>query len=139
MNNFRIEKTLKPKAKEIDFLTKKIDTEIPGKNIECSPFGFFIRNDSEEIIAGCNGVVFCGSIYTDQLWVDKSYRNQGLGRKLMNEVHQYGKESGCSFATLATMDFQNALPFYQKFGYKIELERHGYTHDASCIFLKKML
>ena len=41
-----------------------------------------MRDDDSKIIAGANGFVIYGAIYTDQLWVDKDYRGQGFAKKL---------------------------------------------------------
>lgn len=80
-----------------------------------------------------------GAIYTDQLWVDKNHRYQGVGRCLMDAVHAFGIEASCSMATVNTMSFQDALPFYQKLGYRIEFERQGYLHNTRLLFLIKSL
>lgn len=134
----KIEKILNPNSQDIDFLTDKINAESP----EVPPaycFGFFIKNDKGEIIAGCNGSVIFGEIYTDQLWVHPEYRKQGLGKRLMEQVHTYGHEVGCKMATVATMSFQNALQFYQQLGYEKEFERLGYAKNSSCILLRKQI
>jgi ribosomal protein S18 acetylase RimI-like enzyme len=57
----------------------------------------------------------------------------------MEGVHDYGRENGCSMATVATMSFQNAKAFYEKLGYVVDFERSGYTQNSSCIFLKRSL
>lgn len=129
---------LNPSGDDINFLTDKINLETPEFG-EAYTFYFFIKDDNKNIIAGCNGSIVFGSIYTDQLWVDKQYRKLGLGRKLMEEVHDYGRKSGCTFATVATMSFQCAREFYEKLGYTCDFERLGYTQNSSCIFLKKTL
>ena len=125
-------------SEDIDFLTQKINKETPEFG-EAHPFAFFIRDENNQIIAGCNGSVIFGSIYTDQLWVQSDYRKNGLGHKLMEAVHDYGRKSGCSMATVATMSFQGAKTFYEKLGYVSDFERHGYTQHSSCIFLKRVL
>jgi len=103
----KIEFTSTPASEDIDFLTQKINQETPAFG-EANPFSFFIRDESNQIIAGCNGSMIFGSIYTDQLWVNPGSRKQGLGRQLMEAVHDYGRRSGCSMATVATMSFQSA-------------------------------
>ncbi len=143
-----IEFTKSPMATDIDFLTHKINQETPEFG-EAHPFAFFIRSayakassdkdENNQIIAGCNGSVIFGSIYTDQLWVHPDYRKNGLGHKLMEAVHDYGRRSGCSMATVATMNFQGAKAFYEKLGYVSDFERPGYTNSSSCIFLKRSL
>ena len=80
-----------------------------------------------------------GSMYTDQLWVHPDHRKKGLGHKLMEAVHDYGRKSECSMATVATMSFQGAKIFYEKLGYVMDFERAGYTQNSSCIFLKRSL
>ncbi len=134
----KIEKTITPNSQDIDFLTQKINEETPSFGAAYS-FAFFIKNDKGEIIAGCNGSVVFGSIYTDQLWVHPEHRKQGLGQKLMEQVHHYGREVGCTMATVATMSFQGAQRFYENLGYGSDFERPGYIQDSSCIFLRKRL
>ena len=87
----KIEYTNSPKAEDIEFLTAKIDEEIKeyGSSL---PFAFFIKNKDDQIIAGCNGCATLACIYTDQLWVDPNYRNQGLAKNLMEKVHEYGRD-----------------------------------------------
>ena len=67
------------------------------------------------------------------------YHKQGLGQKLMERVHNYGRRGGCTMATVATMNFHGAQRFYEKMGYQIDFERIGYAKDSSCIFLKRKL
>jgi GNAT superfamily N-acetyltransferase len=134
----KIEFTNSPITDDIDFLTQKINEETLefGK---AHSFGFFVRDKQNQIIAGCNGSVIFGSIYTDQLWVDKNYRKSGLGKKIMEAVHDYGRKLDCSMATVGTMSFQNALTFYKKLGYVVDFERTGYNQNSSCLFMKKKL
>ena len=133
-----IEFTKSPIATDIDCLTHKINQETLDFG-SAHPFAFFVRDEHNQIIAGCNGSVIFGSIYTDQLWVHPAHRKNGLGHQLMEAVHDYGRRSGCSMATVATMSFQGAKTFYEKLGYVVDFERTGYTHSSSCIFLKQSL
>ena len=134
----KIEHMLTPTEQDISFLTQKINAETADKGA-AYPFAFFIRDKTDEIIAGCNGSVIFGAIYTDQLWVNPDYRKQGLGKKLMAQVHQYGYEMGCRIATCNTMNFQKARKFYESLGYKCDFERSGYVENSVCAFLIKTL
>ena len=134
----KIEYTKNPATSDIDFLTKQINQETSEFG-GAHPFAFFIRDERNQIIAGCNGSVIFGSIYTDQLWVHPDHRKKGLGHKLMEAVHDYGRKSGCAMATVATMSFQGAKAFYERLGYLSDFERPGYTQNSSCIFLKRSL
>lgn len=134
----KIEFTSAPTSEDIDFLTQKINQETPEFG-EAHPFAFFIRDNKKKIIAGCNGSVIFGSIYTDQLWVHPNHRKRGFGHQLMEAVHNYGRKSECSMATVATMSFQGAKAFYEKLGYVVDFERPGYTQNSSCHFMRKAL
>ena len=133
-----IEFTTSPIATDINFLTQKINEETTAYG-EAQQFAFFIRDDQGDIIAGVNGSVIFGAIYTDQLWVDKNYRHKGYAKKLMNEVHNYGRKLGCNIATVNTMNFQNAKEFYEKLGYMVDFEREGYSKNSRMLFLKRSL
>lgn len=133
--------TLQPDSQDIDFLTQKINEDAQKKGIQekAYAFAFFIRDTKDIIIAGCNGSVIYGNIYTDQLWVHEDYRNQGLGTKLMQQVHNYGRKIDCSMASIATMSFQKAAQFYEKLGYICDFERLNYSNGASCLFMTRPL
>ena len=75
-----IEYTKKPATSDIDFLTKKINQETSEYG-EAYPFAFFMRDERGEIIAGANGFIIYGAIYTDQLWVDKNIEDKDLLKK----------------------------------------------------------
>jgi ribosomal protein S18 acetylase RimI-like enzyme len=135
----KIEHTNSPKAEDIEYLTNKINEETKEEYSSAFPFAFFIRNKDEQIIAGCNGYIIFGCVYTDQLWVDSNYRHQGYAKNLMEKVHEHGRKQGCSMATICTMSFQNAVNLYKKLEYKVDFERQGYAKDASCLFLRKDL
>lgn len=137
MNN-KIEYTSNPNNDDLEFLTQKIHAETSGFGV-WEPFAFFIRDDNHQIIAGCNGFIIFGVIYTDQLWVDPSHRKQGLGQALMDKVHEYGRTLKCSRATLSTMSFQDAQAFYERLGYSQDFELKGYINNSSNYFLGKNL
>jgi len=131
------EGTLSPSSADIDFLTQKINLESVNQG-SAYPFAIFVRGKERRIVAGCNGSIVYGSIYTDQLYVNPSHRDSGLGKKLMEAVHELGKKHGCTLASVTTMSFQ-APAFYQKLGYKIDFSRKGYYNDAVKIFMSKTI
>ena len=123
---------------DVDFLTDQINDETKEHG-KASPFGFFIKDDSQNIIAGANGFIIFGSVYTDQLWVSKEFRRKGIARKIMDNVHDYGRSQKCSIATIQTMEFQGAVEFYEKLGYIQDFKRSGYINNGHCIFMIKNL
>lgn len=92
----------------------------------------------EQVFGGASGTLFYGSLYVDSLWIDKTLRHQGWGKKLMCEAEKIGKENDALFVTLNTMDWE-ALPFYQKLGYSIEFVREGYEKNSKMFMLRKTL
>jgi hypothetical protein len=68
----KIEHISSPESADIDFLTQKINAETP-KFGSAYPLAFFLRDKHNHIVAGCNGSIVYGAIYTDQLWVDPSH------------------------------------------------------------------
>jgi ribosomal protein S18 acetylase RimI-like enzyme len=127
-----------PSQADIEFLTEKINAETPEYGA-AYPFAFFMRDEKNNIISGANGYVIYGVIYTDQLWVDNAFRNQGLARQLMDKIHAFGSREGCTMASVSTMSFQHAKSFYEKLGYQIDFERHGHVNNSTCFFMSKNL
>lgn len=130
--------TPSPKHSDVDFLTDRINQETREYGTAIA-FGFFVRDKNQNIIAGANGFVIYGSVYTDQLWVQESERGKGLGRKIMMRIHDHGISQGCEMATIQTMSFQGACSFYKKLGYEEDFKRSGYIDNNHCIFMKKKL
>lgn len=133
------EVTFAPASQDIAFLTQAINEESQKQGIadKAYPFALFIRDKVGQIVAGCNGSVVYGTIYTDQLWVHASFRGKGYGWLLMEKVHALGRSQGCRLATVVTMDFQNARSFYEYLGYECDFEREGYSNQSVLQFLKK--
>ena len=76
-------------------------------------FGYY---NGKKLIAGLcayHGFVF----YIDLLWVDKAYRQQGLGTKLLKMAEECGYKNGALYVRVNTVSFQ-APRFYLKNGYK---------------------
>lgn len=101
-------------------------------------FAFFIRDDKNKILGGCNGNIFYGCLYIDQLWVIESLRGQHYGTKLIRAAERLGREKKCTFAVVNTMDWE-ALDFYKKQGFTVEFERHGFDKGSVCYSLAKEL
>lgn len=101
-------------------------------------FAFLIKDSAKAILAGAKGVSLYGCLYVDLLWVVPELRHQGLGSKLIHACEKLGRERGCAFVTLTTMDWE-ALPFYQKLGYAIEFVREGYEKNSKMYLLRKSL
>lgn len=64
------------------------------------------------------------SIHIVDLWVEKSHRRNGCGRKLINELENRFKGKGLHNINLVTCAFQ-APGFYKKCGFKAEFVREN--------------
>lgn len=135
---YQIVFAINPAAEDIAILSQGISvyaTQQRGhKPIE--PFGFFIRDENNQVIGGCNGNIGYGWVYVDQLWIEQSLRAKGYGTALMQAAEKLAKERGCIAAAVNTMDWE-ALDFYKKLDYRIEFERHGLEKNSIYYFLRK--
>ncbi len=110
-------------------------TGINGLNEE--PISFERREGSN--IIGCVVVqMFWGQLHIKYLFVEENYRCLGIATELMQHAFNYGKSRNCTFAFVETMNFQ-AVGFYQKLGFNVELSRGGYDKNSSMNYLKKDL
>jgi ribosomal protein S18 acetylase RimI-like enzyme len=101
-------------------------------------FGIFIRDEKGDIQGGLGGEILYGQMFVGHLWLKEELRGQGYGTQLMHNAEKYAKEMGCKFIGVNTMDWE-ALGFYQKLGFFIEFERHGFEKDSVFYFLRKNL
>lgn len=99
-------------------------------------FAFFVRDENNKILGGCNGVMYYGCHYIDNLWLDEKLRGKRIGTQLMQAAEKLAREKGCLFSTVNTMDWE-ALDFYKKLGYEVEFERSGYFNNSTFYFLRK--
>ncbi len=69
------------------------------------------------VIAGLTGCVNMGHLYVSLLWVDKSVRGTGLGRRLMQRAEEEARRLGCDKAFVDTQSFQSP-GFYARLEYE---------------------
>mgnify|MGYP003348807970 FL=1 len=119
-----------------DFADHAIST-MGFNGLSDEPIAFEINGNGINI-GVCVCQLFWGNLHIKYLITRKGYKGQGIGRGLIEHALRYGKEQGCSFAFVETMNFQ-APEFYQKLGFQIELKRDGYAGDSSFYYLRKDL
>ena len=98
----------------------------------------FERGDGPNVIACVVVQMFWGQLHIKYLFVEENYRCLGIATELMQHAFNYGKSRNCTFAFVETMNFQ-AVGFYQKLGFNIELSRGGYDKNSRFNYLKKDL
>ncbi|QVL58347.1 MAG: GNAT family N-acetyltransferase [Simkaniaceae bacterium] len=117
------------------FLQHSVETL--GYDGDVSGFAFVYRNEGK-LLGHISGKSFYGGLHIKHLIVDHTMRGKGVGTALMNKALKRGKELGCKFAYLETLNFQ-APEFYQKLGFTLEFIRRGYNQDVSMYYLRKEL
>ncbi|MGB0935301.1 MAG: GNAT family N-acetyltransferase [Alphaproteobacteria bacterium] len=139
-NPGEFEYTSDPKSEDTRILSQGISQDaFEKKGLEpTESFGFFLRDEDGQVIAGCNGCYFFGCLYTDMIWVAPHMREQGISRRLLEKVEELAVNKNCTMCTLITMDFQ-ALGLYQKLGYVVDLQRDGFAKNSTAYFLIKKL
>jgi len=109
-----------------------------GHNAQIHPFCFALKDQEDQVIGGVVGNTFYGCLYTDTLWVHSSYRGTGWGRQLMQQAEETGRQRGCTFACVNTMEWE-ARAFYERLDYEVEFTRAGFDKGAKLFYLRKAL
>jgi ribosomal protein S18 acetylase RimI-like enzyme len=123
---------------------ERIEREIASDALEKTGFdggssNYCYAAYHNDLMAGIiEGRVFWGTLYIRRLVVFPDFRLQGIGRQLVEAALAYGKDHECGCAFVETMHFQ-ALKFYEKFGFCIELARKGFSRGAILYYLRKDL
>jgi GNAT superfamily N-acetyltransferase len=88
-----------PKPEDVAILENGIiDGEIRKNGHQAiETFAFFIRDDNNSVLGGCDGEIWCGCIYIRHLWVAKPLRGNGYGAKLMLSAENLASEKGSRY------------------------------------------
>ncbi len=123
----RIEKGFQKQAIEKKGLSEMIKT-----------FSFEMRDPFKNFVGAITGTIYYGCLFTDTLYVEEKHRGKGYGKKLLDIAEKLGREQGCGFATISTMDWE-AHDFYLNQGYEVEHIRYGYKNDSFMYMMRKKL
>ena len=126
MKNFKIsfvEQISKETNAKMDVGLKEYATS-HGINIDWKPFALELVDESNEVIGALEAFSSYSSIYINELWVDKSHRGQGYGRKLIAELERIFKYTGFDNINTVTCAYQ-APDFYKKCGFTAEFVREN--------------
>ncbi len=139
-NQFTIEPCEKENAKKI---IEGINTYNLGKVAALAdvwtPLDFVIKDENGNEIAGIlAGMGYWNGLEIKILWVDETYRNEGLGSKLLKHTETMAKAKGATISMLDTFDFQ-AEAFYIKNGYEVVGEIKNFPNGHKRIYLSKKL
>lgn len=135
-----IEVLQNPDQQLIDYLDEKI-ADFNWANWEVSerlPLAVQIKNDEGDVIAGAAGRTFGDWLLINTLWVADELRGQNIGSKILTEIELAAKQRGCLKCLLDTLNFQ-AMPFYEKQGYKTQWIQENYPKTGCKYFMLKVL
>lgn len=77
-----------------------------------------LAKKDNRIIGGVFGATNWSWLYIKLLAIDPEFRNQGIGKSLMEQIERLAANRGCTGVHVDTFSFQ-ALPFYERCGYTI--------------------
>jgi GNAT superfamily N-acetyltransferase len=101
------------------------DTKERNINSNFRAFSFSVRDDNGKILGGVRGFRIFNAIYIDKLAIDKSIRKQGYAKKLLETIELEVNDGSCDNLNLTTTEFQEAIGFYKKCGFKIDFIRRN--------------
>lgn len=95
-----------------------------GIDVNYKSFSLVLRDENNEAVGVLNAFTAFAEIYIDDIWVDKSCRGKGYGKKLLLELENHFKGKGFNNMNLVTSSFQ-APEFYKKCGFTAEFVREN--------------
>ncbi len=98
----------------------------------------FVRDEQDRIVAGICGHTRVGCCEIQQLWVEASWRRQGLGTRLLQAAEQEARRRRCPQIILATFDFQ-APEFYTERGFHLLAVVDDYLYGHQSLLLEREL
>jgi GNAT superfamily N-acetyltransferase len=98
----------------------------------------FLRDPDGGLLGGLLGETYWGWLHVGILWLEERVRRRGYGSRLLTAAEAEAVHRGCRHAHLDTMSFQ-ALPFYEKHGYRTWGVLEDMPQGHSRIFLSKPL
>ena len=117
------------------WLKDNVTEDITASNIKNNNFLAF---DNEKLIGGAIGFIEYNWYFLDLLYIDKEYRGQDIGTKLIREIEKFAKEENLTGVRMETWNFQ-ARGFYEKNGYTVFAEIENCPPGTIDYFLKKEL
>jgi len=97
-----------------------------------------VRDKDQTIVGGLVGATYLGWLQVSAVWISDALRGKGYGTRLMRRAEAEALERQCPRVFLETLSFQ-ALPFYEKLGYKVVNEITDFPPGGARYALTKML
>jgi GNAT superfamily N-acetyltransferase len=121
----------------VAFNNEKIKHLNPNQFIN-KPLEIIVKNDVNEIIGGVYGRSIWGTIEVKTFVVKEEYRNQGIGKQLIQTLENEAKIRNCNYIILATFSFQ-APDFYLKMGFVQTGIEKDFLYRVDKIYYRKTI
>lgn len=95
-----------------------------GIDVNFKRFALVLKSDSGKVFGILNGFTAFSEVYIDDMWVHKSERGKGHGKKLIENLEEHFEGKGFNNMNLVTSAF-NAPEFYKKCGFIVEFVREN--------------
>src|SRR5262249_4718383 len=97
-----------------------------------------LRDDAGEVAAAFTGHTWGGCCVIVHLWVHESWRQQGIGRALLQSAETEAARRGCELVMLMPHDSQ-APGFYERSGYEVRaVIRDRPKGHADLVYVKRL-
>lgn len=128
-----------PDPLEVEFLETQIRREASaamglGDEVELA---IFVR-DAGRVVAGISGWTWGDCCELQNLWVDPSLRDRGLGSRLLAAAEAEAAARGCAQTVHFTYDFQ-AARLYERAGYELMGRVEEFPSGADVLWYCKRL
>jgi len=97
-----------------------------------------VRTNDNQLIAGLNASTYWQWLNIRHLWVSKLFREQGIGRQIINLAEAEALNRGCHSSFVNTFSFQ-AQGFYKKLGYEVFGVLEDFPPGHQRLYMKKLL
>jgi ribosomal protein S18 acetylase RimI-like enzyme len=97
-----------------------------------------MRDKEQNLVGGLVGATYLGWLQVHTVWMSDTLRGQGYGTRLTLQAEDEARQRHCPSVFLETFSFQ-ALPFYEKLGYKVVNKIADFPPGGARYALTKML
>ncbi|MBP6994032.1 GNAT family N-acetyltransferase [Candidatus Woesebacteria bacterium] len=129
-----------------EFLEKQRGISVPPSNIKVAETAkmireaqgnYFVATVEDNVVGWIMASANKDEVYSFGIYVDRRYRNQGVGTKLMAVFieHSGGKKMSINVSTMN----QDGVRFYEKFGLKVVRPDKHYLNDDKSVYLPTVI
>lgn len=134
-----VETTFSPETEDLHQLSRAVISHDRASIGACSPqpLACLAREDGR-LVGGAAGRIEVGRLYVEYLWVDVNYRRKGLGARLLQDIENAAKGTGCTEFQIESLS-DNATSMYQRAGYQTCAQIDNYIPGLTLHILLKYL